>query len=49
MYTAVMPVRVFDSIFSTLTFSATFSSIRRVTSCSIFSAPAPGQGHRASA
>ena len=47
--TAVMPVRVLDSTFSTLTFSATFSSSRRVISCSIFSALAPGHGHNTSA
>ena len=43
MATTVTLVRVLDVMRSILEFSAIFSSIRRVTSCSIFSALAPGQ------
>ena len=43
MMTTDTPVRVLEVILSIFEFSAIFSSTRRVTSCSIFSALAPGQ------
>ena len=48
-YTTDTLPRVLETIFSTLAFSAIFSSIFRVTNCSIFSALAPGQGQMATA
>ena len=47
--TTETPLREVDSIFSTSLFEAIFSSILRVTSCSTFSAGAPGQGVTATA
>ena len=46
--TATLPREV-DSMRSTRAFSAMRSSMRRVTSCSIFSALAPGHGQIAAA
>ncbi len=48
-YTTERLVREIDWIFSTRAFWAMASSIRRVMSCSIFSALDPGQGHKATA